>query len=706
MLTTHRLLLRCLLIASVISSSAAGVRGETVHLGSLVVPHAAAVPPIDGTLDNPAWKAAAVAHLSYDLRDHAAAKEDTAAYTLTDGVFLYVGIEARQSIPVRTTEHTNGVGLDTDDEVQVDLWPNGTRGFRYKFTSTAIGTHYQYSTENNSFEPEWWSAGKVVPGGYTITMKIPLAVMHGTGSGDWRIQFIRYMPVTNHPFVWSFGPAQTDFNDVNYSGSLSGLPRLAALREKPRFGIYALGKAASAAAGGSAIREGADISIPLISGTSFVGTLYPDYSNVETDQQTIAPTVFPRIYQEVRPFFTQGANFYSYPNGICSACPGIIEFYTPIIPTPREGYAVEGQRGLFSYGMLHTTGIQRDDTAEAVNYVTPNQKTALNFQGSMVDTPDLHDVADGMTFTHSNLTDLEEFARFGNNSGSQVLDGSQAQRYEAGAGVFSPNGSSLFAVLRKVGLYFDPTDGLVQHPDIAGYDVNFSKPFKFAPTARFIEFDVNGDLDRYHDHTGAMDQSVTNVSGSLTTRTLFNVQVSTGSSYVRLQMPHGEGEFMPVTQQGGQLGYNLNSAMPSFVAFNSGRFGPGRLDTWTRSATVRLGTRGALSLEADDTDQAVDDKSQFADAGEHLTQWLERASFSYQSGPNQSLALGVRRIIGTPPEFTTAPTAQSAWNISAAFHQKVVGGEIFLAYGDASLLSTAPQFILKFIRYVGAEKGT
>lgn len=95
-----------------------------------------------------------------------------------------------------------------------------------------------------------------------------------------------------------------------------------------------------------------------------------------------------------------------------------------------------------------------------------------------------------------------------------------------------------------------------------------------------------------------------------------------------------------------------------------------------------------------------------ADGGQRLTQWLERASYSYQSGPNQALALGIRRIIGTPPEFTTAPTAQSAWNISAAFHQKVVGGEIYMAYGDASLLSTAPQFILKYIRYIGAEKGT
>src|SRR5450755_1218722 len=453
----RRRALLCAMVAGLLIPASAASAAE-MHLGSLSVPHTQTAPPIDGTLDSAAWKTAASATLSYDLRNHASATEGTTVYVMTDDTYLYVGIDARQSIPVRATEHTNGVGLDTDDEVQVDLWPNGTKGFRYKFTSTSIGTHYQYSTENNSFEPEWWSAGRIVPGGYAITMKIPLAVMHGTGSGDWRIQFIRYMPVTNDVFVWSFGPAQQDFNDVNYSGGLAGLPRLSALREKPRLGVYGLGEVASPRIGGSTSRAGADISIPLVSGTAFVGTIHPDYSNVEVDQQTIAPTAFQRIFNEVRPFFTQGANFYSYPNGVCSGCPGIVEFYTPKIPTPSDGYAVEGQRGLFSYGMLHVLSVNRDDTAEAVNYVSPNQQTALNFQGSLVDSPGLHDAADGMTITHNNLKNFVQFARFGNDSGTNVFDGSQSQRYEAGAGILQADGANLYAVLRKVGAYFSPVD--------------------------------------------------------------------------------------------------------------------------------------------------------------------------------------------------------------------------------------------------------
>src|SRR5215472_14479008 len=667
---------------------------ETLHLDSIAIPSTTTAPPVDGSLDSPVWKAAAVAHLGYDLRDHAAAAQTTTLYLITDGPFLYVGIDARQTAPIRATEHTNGVGLDTDDEFQVDLWPNGPSGFRYKFTSTPIGTHYQYSSENNSFEPEWLTKGRVVDGGYVVTMRIPLSVMHGTGSGDWRIQLIRYVAYTNDIYLWSYGPQQGDFNDVTYSGSLAGLRPLSVQRARPRVGVYGLGELASKSIGGDTSRVGADISIPIIMGTSFVSTLHPDYSDVEVDQQTIAPTAFQRFFNDYRPFFTQGANVYSYPQGVCPDCP-VSEFYTPAIPTPRDGYAIEGQHGLFSYGALHTDIIGRNDTADAVDYVSQNQRTAIDFQGSEVNESGLHDDVDGVNVTENNLTDFEVFARYSHDSGTRVFDGGEAQRYEAGAGWYDAQGANVTADIRKIGLYFDPVDGFVQHPDLAGYDVDFFQPFKFATTDRFTEFDLNGVLNRYHDHTGELDQTNEFVNASLTTRTLFNLQVSTGSAYVLLPPV-----FTPVSQQGAQIGYNLNGLLPSFVRFNRGRFGPGELDSWFRSATVRTGTRGALTLEADDTDQ-------FADAGSRVTQWLERVDYTYQSGADQSYAFGVRRIIGTPPLLPGQPDVPAnAWNLSAAYHRKVPGGELYVVYGDAAAFQTSPSFIVKYIKYFGADKGT
>lgn len=661
-------------------------------IGSVTIPRVQQPPPIDGTLAAPAWKSAAVVRLGYDLRAHKPAADETSDYLLSDGTYLYVGVHATQRTPVRALQHTDDVGVDTDDEVQVDLWPNGTAGFRYIFIATALGTHYQFSSENNSYDPTWWSAGKVVPGGYTVTMKIPLSVMHAAGSGAWRVQFARLVMATGDDLVWSYGPAQQNHNDVNYAGSADGLPRLVALRPKPRAGVYVLGAVASSSAGGNTSRAGVDLSIPLFSGTSFVGTFHPDFSNVEVDQQTIAPTAFPRFINEVRPFFTQGANFYNTtPN--CPDCPGT-QLYTPNIPTPRDGYAIEGQHGLFSYAAFDAVGSGRVDGAQVVNYTSPDQKNLATLQRVSTTYPGLHDFSTNVSYTHDNLKNFSTWVRYATDSGTNVLAADRAQRYETGVNFYTPT-SSVALGLRKVGEYFNPVDGLISNPDIAGYYVNVSKQLKYASDSPIKEIDVFANLDRFHGHAGGLSQTDNLLQVSLTTRKQFNVQLSTGSSYLRFD----NGVFSPITQQGVGLTYDYNSATPTSLTFNTGRFGPGRLNAWARSATVRVGERSTLTLEADDTQQ-------FVDHGPRYVQWLERASFTFEMSRNSSVALGVRRIIGTPPELDALPVYASAWNLSAGFHRKVPGGEIYAVYGDAAAFSTVPQFIVKFIRYLGADKGT
>jgi hypothetical protein len=675
------------------SSRAYAVALPASFIGSVHIPQVSTAPPIDGNLDNPVWKNAAVVQLAYNLREHRSAADKTTDYILTDGTYIYVGVRAEQKAPVRAIQHTNDVGVDTDDEVQVDLWPNGTAGFRYIFITTALGTHYQFSSENNSYDPTWWSAGKLVPGGFTVTMKIPLSVMHGSGSGSWHVQFARLVMATNDDLVWSYGPAQQNHNDVNYAGTADGLPKVAALRPAPRAGVYALGAIAGRSAGGSTSRAGVDLSVPVGMGTSFVGTFHPDYSNVEIDQQTIAPTAFPRLFNDVRPFFTQGANFYNTtPN--CPDCPGT-QLYTLNIPTPRDGYAVEGQHGLFSYAAFDAVGVARSDTAQVINYTSPNQQNFATLQRVTTNYVGLADYSVNVSFTHDNLKNFSSWLRYSNDQGTNVLAGNRAQRYETGVNFYSPT-SSIELGLRKIGQYYNPVDGLFFQPDIAGYYVNLSKQLKYASDAAIKEVDVFVDLNRFQGHTDGLSLSNNLLQVGVTTRKLFRVQVTTGSSYTRFT----SNEILsPISQNGITLTSNYGSATPTSITFNSGRFGPGRLNSWARSTTLRAGERGSFTLEADDTDQ-------YTDKGERFVQWLERASFAYQISRDSSLAFGVRRIIGVPPELDVPQPFASAWNLSAAFHRKVPGGEVYVVYGDASTFSTVPQFIVKFIKYVGADKGT
>ncbi len=127
-----------------------------------------------------------------------------------------------------------------------------------------------------------------------------------------------------------------------------------------------------------------------------------------------------------------------------------------------------------------------------------------------------------------------------------------------------------------------------------------------------------------------------------------------------------------------------------------------------------------LSLEADENAYA----SSLAVEPEAV-QWLERASLDWQFSREASVDFGMRRIIGRnlpnafqPPDLPT-PSAPlgvvngfapfdyvDAGNVSFAFHFLAAKNEFYVVYGDPNSLATTPALFLKWIRYIGAEKGT
>ncbi|MDQ2908890.1 MAG: hypothetical protein M3R44_06010, partial [Candidatus Eremiobacteraeota bacterium] len=142
------------------------------------------------------------------------------------------------------------------------------------------------------------------------------------------------------------------------------------------------------------------------------------------------------------------------------------------------------------------------------------------------------------------------------------------------------------------------------------------------------------------------------------------------------------------------------SAYPTTLSYNTGRYGNGRLDTWLRSKTLAAGKRGSLTLELDDT-------AQWFSHGADNVQWFERVGYAYQLTADSSLALGLRRVVGSPPLPNGGGNCiGTCSNVSFAYHRKTQRNELYLGYGDPNTLITVPQFIVKFIYYVGAEKGT
>ncbi|HZW53738.1 MAG TPA: hypothetical protein VFF00_06875, partial [Candidatus Elarobacter sp.] len=103
---------------------------------TLAIPTTQSPPPLDPKADLAAWKDAALVMLPWDVQHQKAASEPTVARIATDGTSIYVRFDVKQRETLLAQQHTNDVGDGTDDEVWIDLWPNGSSGFYYQFAAT------------------------------------------------------------------------------------------------------------------------------------------------------------------------------------------------------------------------------------------------------------------------------------------------------------------------------------------------------------------------------------------------------------------------------------------------------------------------------------------------------------------------------------------------------------------------------------------
>lgn len=666
---------------------------ENSNTFTLTAVTAQAPPKIDGTLDDPSWQKAAHARLQWDFSFRRSAEQSTDAYLLVDDKYLYVAFVAKQNEPIVATQHTNDQPLPADDVVRVYVWPAGDTGNEYGFVANPAGTRYEFSSENTAFSPVWDAVAKTSSDGYVVTERIPLNVMRGDGRKVWRVQFDRRIRSSNQVTEWAHAEAQGGTDSSLYSGYLMGMDIAAhSARTKPRLAVYGLGEYATQSAGGSTSRMGADLSVPITQTSSLIATFHPDYSNVELDQQSISPTAFPRRYSEVRPFFTQGSNFYN--NFNCNDCLNWPLLYTPAIPTPRDGYAVEGKQGTFTFGAFDAQGDARNDAAQSVAWSSTDRRFSATYQRVAVDTTDVHDVASYVQGVFGNSHNFNTYATIGNESGSAVTDGGEGRYNEYGINFYDPK-SGIFAAYHDVGSEYAPLDAFNQINDVRGPSLYAYHEFDFNPHALVQNFTLSQDYGRYRDSIGELNDAFNSTALTINTRTQWTLGLTTGQSYLLFSgQPGGM-----ANQNGISLFYGQNTATPKGISYNVGRYADGFLRSTDLQFAHKLTRLVTLSLEAYKTDDVLD-------SGGTLVQWLERASLGYQIGPGQSIAAGWRRIIGTAPPFFDTPTYTDATNLSFAYYRRMKGAELYFAYGNPNELSTQHTVILKLIKYVGADKGT
>jgi hypothetical protein len=293
---------------------------------------------LDGKVDEPAWLAApAETEFTQATPDEGSAPTVRTTFRiLWDDEYFYLGVICEDPEPPTVTLTRRDRAIE-GDYIQFDLDTTLDRRTAYHFQVYASGTqqdglHFNDTDTTLDWDAAWDSAVHREPGkGWSLEVRIPLRVMRiPEHSTVWGFNIYRVTSRRHEEDQWRFRPNGRNGN-VSRLGLLAGLDGIRpvrALELKPYLSLRAARTTPppaylprSEATFGCASESldpkigltqcvGADFRYSLASDLALVGTLNPDFGQVEADQHVLNLSTFETFFPEKRPFFLEGLDLF------------------------------------------------------------------------------------------------------------------------------------------------------------------------------------------------------------------------------------------------------------------------------------------------------------------------------------------------------------------------------------------------------------
>jgi hypothetical protein len=319
---------------------------------------------IDGALDEKAWQEAARIDINIETRpgENIPAKVGTVAYLIEDGDSLYVAFVAEDPDPTAMRAYLRDRDSAWNDDfvgIVVDTYGDERRAFEFFANPLGVQMDLTYDdingNEDDSWNAIWGSAGQINDDGYVVEMQIPLSQLRFPrvdGKQTWGIDLLRFYP-RDHRYRFSNNPQDRNVNcylcqlmkiqglpDAEPSEDLEIVPTLTASQvdstDDP--GIVPLSSGDTDTEVGVTVRWGItpDMTANL--------AINPDFSQVEADvAQLDVNNQFALFFPETRPFFLEGADYFSTP---------IRAIFTRTVADPSVGLKLTGKRGDNTFGVF------------------------------------------------------------------------------------------------------------------------------------------------------------------------------------------------------------------------------------------------------------------------------------------------------------------------------------------------------------------
>lgn len=741
-MTPYLPVMKILALALAASLVFSGARASAaVSYGTqLAAVRAASPPPLDASLSAPIWKTAVRATQFWNFTAREPAKLPTTALFLYDANNLYIGFIAGQhGVPITATQTVNDVGYGLDDAVTFAVDTSGDNSRMYSFSVTPAGVRYETSSESSRYQPPWKAVAKRTPDGYNVMMVIPLADLRTQNAAvqNWRIDFTRHVAASGDLYTWAYVPGSDAYCMNNQYSSLiycdsTKWPELtairahfsAAARPRPYADIYALSSSGSdrdvfQTTPGNLTPEkprslGVDFTYPFTSTMSFVGTLAPDFSNVEEDQTTIAPQEFSRHYQEYRPFFAEGFGYIDDLPHVNVNGAGSTIFYTPSIGIVNSGFKVEGTAGHNSLGVLTATGPGYSDQAFGFSNARPDGSFQVSTEGVLAHHPGLIDQTLGFGLTYQNVhSGVQPVLEFEQERGTLVDTPGQGDNLVAG-GIIQHGSLIAGAIYRDMGAEFAPVDGYTPINDIRGPQVLVQYNGTGSAHSSIKSYQAGAVADRFVDGSGAAHQSDLGFGAGVTFKNLLSINLGGGTSSLRAYADpypvYAGGQTFPFDQSSISVGYKDGTPNPTDLVYSFGPFAmycpgaqpqplmctgaplyftPAYVHQLDVSTTRTLARFYSVTFEyggiiAQGTPGALD------------SQWLRRIALTRSFGNNGEFAIALRSINGT------GGFAVPGVDLAFSYHQRFRDQDnLYVEYGTPAAPYTLHRFIVKYVFHTG-----
>jgi len=366
---------KCRLVAAVVACVVNGApvlaEPETRH-----IPRATSPISVDGELDEPAWLDAFSAELAFEVQpgENVPAPVRTEVLVTHDETAVYFAFRAFDPDPSAIRAHlSERDNLGNDDWVGVilDTFNDQRRSFDLLVNPLGVQADLVETSEGDDgeeWDTIWDSAAAITAWGWAVEIRVPFSSLRfqaSDGPQVWGFDAVRSYPRDVRHHIGLFARDRSlncylcqaisieGFEGVSPGRNLEVAPTLVATRTDT-LDV----DAGDLQAGSTEPEAGVTARWGFTPAMSLTGTVNPDFSQVEADAVSLdVNRNFALFYPEKRPFFMEGADFFSNPLSLV---------YTRVVRDPAWG--------------LKVTGKERGNTVGA--YVVEDDITNLLIPGS------------------------------------------------------------------------------------------------------------------------------------------------------------------------------------------------------------------------------------------------------------------------------------------------------------------------------------